>query len=37
MSTTATPTMVKVVGSNGQISLGKQCAGRQMLPGVARC
>jgi hypothetical protein len=39
MSTTATSTMVKMVGSNGQISLGKQYAGRQVLveeqePGV---
>jgi hypothetical protein len=39
MSTTSTPTTVKVVGSNGQISLGKQYAGRQVLieeqePGV---
>ncbi len=38
MSTLAHPT-VKVVGSNGQISLGKQFAGRQVLveerePGV---
>ncbi len=37
MSTTATPTMLKVVGSNGQISLGKQSAGRQVLPGFAGC
>ncbi|MBK1632685.1 hypothetical protein CKO31_18435 [Thiohalocapsa halophila] len=39
MSTTSTSTTVKVVGSNGQISLGKQYAGRQVLieeqePGV---
>ena len=36
---TATPTSVKLVGNNGQISLGKQYAGRQVLveehePGV---
>jgi len=30
LSTTAVPT-VKVVGANGQISLGKQFAGRQVL------
>jgi hypothetical protein len=39
MCTTATPTTVKVVDSNGRISLGKQYAGRQVLveeqePGV---
>jgi hypothetical protein len=39
MATTAPPTIVKVVGTNGQISLGKQYAGRQVLveeyePGV---
>ncbi|NCV71055.1 MAG: hypothetical protein EBW55_10200 [Betaproteobacteria bacterium] len=39
MATTATPPIVKVVGTNGQISLGKQYAGRQVLveeyePGV---
>ena len=39
MAITAHPTMVKVVGANGQISLGKQYAGRQVLieehePGV---
>jgi len=39
MVITAPPPMVKVVGSNGQISLGKQYAGRQVLveerePGV---
>lgn len=32
MSTVATiPTSVKIVGTNGQISLGKQFAGRQVL------
>lgn len=32
MLTTASPTIsVKVVGANGQISLGKQFAGRQVL------
>jgi len=39
MSTAATKISVKVVGSNGQISLGKEFAGRQVLveeqaPGV---
>ncbi len=39
MDTPATKTSVKVVGSNGQISLGKEFAGRQVLveerePGV---
>ncbi len=39
MATISTPTSVKVVGANGQISLGKQFAGRQVLveerePGV---
>ena len=39
METLATKTSVKVVGSNGQISLGKEFAGRQVLvqeqePGV---
>ena len=39
METPATKTSVKVVGSNGQISLGKEFAGRQVLvqqqePGV---
>ncbi|MGQ0656193.1 MAG: hypothetical protein ACT4P4_28705 [Betaproteobacteria bacterium] len=39
METVATKTSVKVVGSNGQISLGKEFAGRQVLieeqgPGV---
>lgn len=39
MAATARPPAVKVVGSNGQISLGKQFAGRQVLveerePGV---
>jgi hypothetical protein len=39
MTITAHPTTVKVVGTNGQISLGKQYAGRQVLveeyePGV---
>jgi hypothetical protein len=39
MNTLATKTSVKVVGSNGQISLGKEFAGRQVLveerePGV---
>lgn len=39
MATSATGTSVKVVGSNGQISLGKEFAGRQVLveeqePGV---
>ena len=39
MAITAHPTTVKVVGTNGQISLGKQYAGRQVLveeyePGV---
>jgi len=31
MQATAVPTSVKVVGANGQISLGKQYAGRQVL------
>lgn len=31
MSTTTSSTSVKVVGANGQISLGKQFAGRQVL------
>ncbi|MBK1701119.1 hypothetical protein [Thiococcus pfennigii] len=39
MGTSSSSTMVKVVGANGQISLGKQYAGRQVLveerePGV---
>lgn len=39
MAATAHPPAVKVVGANGQISLGKQFAGRQVLveerePGV---
>ena len=39
MDTLATKTSVKIVGSNGQISLGKEFAGRQVLveeqePGV---
>jgi len=39
MDTLATKTSVKVVGANGQISLGKEFAGRQVLieekePGV---
>lgn len=39
METVATKTAVKVVGANGQISLGKEFAGRQVLveekePGV---
>ena len=39
MAATASPTSLKVVGSNGQISLGKQYAGRHVLveerePGV---
>ena len=39
MNTLVTKTSVKVVGSNGQISLGKEFAGRQVLveerePGV---
>jgi len=39
MGTTATSTTVKLIGANGQISLGKQYAGRQVLveeqePGV---
>lgn len=39
MNTVATKTSVKVVGANGQISLGKEFAGRQVLveeqaPGV---
>ena|SRR6185503_17585556 len=39
METVASKTSVKVVGSNGQISLGKEFAGRQVLveeqePGV---
>ena len=39
MTTLVTPPSVKVIGANGQISLGKQFAGRQVLveeqePGV---
>jgi hypothetical protein len=39
MNTTATKTSVKVIGTSGQISLGKEFAGRQVLleerePGV---
>lgn len=39
MTSIATPASVKVIGANGQISLGKQFAGRQVLveeqePGV---
>ena len=39
MTALATPPSVKVIGANGQISLGKQFAGRQVLveeqePGV---
>ena len=39
MTTLTTPLSVKVIGANGQISLGKQFAGRQVLveeqePGV---
>lgn len=39
MSALASPPTLKVIGSNGQISLGKQFAGRQVLveeqePGV---
>lgn len=39
MASTATQASVKVIGANGQISLGKQYAGRQVLveeqePGV---
>lgn len=39
MTTSASPVSVKVIGANGQISLGKQFAGRQVLveeqePGV---
>ncbi|MDP2787329.1 MAG: hypothetical protein Q8O79_04560 [Pseudomonadota bacterium] len=39
MTFVATPASVKVIGANGQISLGKQFAGRQVLveeqePGV---
>lgn len=39
MTTVATQSSVKVIGANGQISLGKQYAGRQVLveeqePGV---
>ena len=39
MAALATPPSVKVIGANGQISLGKQFAGRQVLveeqePGV---
>ncbi|MFT4100371.1 MAG: hypothetical protein QM674_04890 [Burkholderiaceae bacterium] len=39
MPTSVSPPVVKVVGANGQISLGKQYAGRQVLleeqePGV---
>ncbi len=31
VATTSHPVSVKVVGANGQISLGKQFAGRQVL------
>lgn len=31
MSTVTSPPVVKLVGANGQISLGKQYAGRQVL------
>ena len=31
MPTTTSPPVVKLVGANGQISLGKQYAGRQVL------
>ena len=31
MQTNASPPTVKVIGANGQISLGKQFAGRQVL------
>jgi putative transposon-encoded protein len=31
MATVATQSSVKVIGANGQISLGKQFAGRQVL------
>lgn len=31
MQTTTSPPTVKVIGANGQISLGKQFAGRQVL------
>jgi hypothetical protein len=39
MTTLTTPLSIKVIGANGQISLGKQFAGRQVLveeqePGV---
>ena len=39
MGTTSIPSTVKLIGANGQISLGKQYAGRQVLveehePGV---
>jgi hypothetical protein len=39
MAATSTPSTVKLIGANGQISLGKQYAGRQVLveehePGV---
>ena len=39
MTTVTTPLSIKVIGANGQISLGKQFAGRQVLveeqePGV---
>ena len=39
MATLTTPPSIKVIGANGQISLGKQFAGRQVLveeqePGV---
>ena len=39
MTTLTTPPSIKVIGANGQISLGKQFAGRQVLveeqePGV---
>ena len=33
MAATASPTSLKLVGSNGQISLGKQYAGRHGLGG----
>jgi hypothetical protein len=31
MQATGSPSIVKVIGTNGQISLGKQYAGRQVL------
>ena len=31
MPATASPPVVKVIGANGQVSLGKQFAGRQVL------